>query len=296
MDQDLNSISAFAKVAKLGSFRQAARALNTPVSTISNRVARLEEALNVKLLDRSTRTVRLTEVGQNYLTSVQPALDTLTNAANHAQEYEQEPTGSLKVSIPIEFGVRYIAHTIAVFRQHCPEVEIDCQLTNRRVQVLEEGFDIVVRAGRLDDSSLICRGVGEPQILMTCASPKYLLQHGVPQTPDDLINHQCLLMSGSREPNRWRYMVADEIKVTKVTSTLLVDNYSVLIELGQKHMGILKAPRFLVEPIIAMGELQHVLADYTLPPIQFHALFPRSGRASAKVRRFLEALDESIVC
>jgi len=295
MEQDLNCINAFAKVAELGSFRQAAKALNTPVSTVSNRVARLEETLKVTLLDRSTRTVRLTEVGQSYLTSVTPALDALSNAANLALDNEQNPTGILKISSPIEFGVHYLPKVISEYKNSCPSVEIDCQLSNRRVQVLEEGFDVVVRAGFLDDSSLICRGVGTPQILMTCASPDYLKLHDEPKKPADLQKHDCLVMGGSQEPNRWNFMVNKKITATKIAPTVMVNNYSVLIELAQKHLGIINAPLFMVEPLIATGKLQQVLTNFTLAPRQFQALYPQSGRSSPKVQLFLEALDKCIV-
>jgi len=254
IDQDLNCINAFAKVAALGSFRQAAKELNTPVSTISSRVARLEQALTVTLLDRSTRTVRLTEVGQNYLDSVSPALDTLANAASHAIEQEQNNTGSLRISVPIEFGVHYLPRTIAEYKKSCPLVELDTQLSNRRVNVLEEGFDVAVRAGFLDDSSLICRGIGTPQTLMTCASPDYLSNFGEPQSPSELIKHECLIMSGSYDPGRWQYIVNGAKTPIKVNSTLMVNNYSVLIELCQHHLGIIKAPfrchRFSFTPSI----------------------------------------------
>lgn len=294
MKHDLNCIRTFAKVAVAGSFRKAAKALNTPLSTVSNRVARLEESLGVTLLDRSTRSVRLTDTGRSYLTSVTPALDALAGAAQHAQDRLHEPTGSLKVSAPTEFGVRYLACTIAEFNASCPRVRIDCQLTNRRVQILEEGFDIVIRAGSLEDSTLICRGVGEAQQLVTCASAEYLSEHGTPRVPSELVNHACLLMSGTREPDRWTYLVDKRSEAISLESTVSVNNFSVLLELALNHMGIVRIPRFLVARLIASRSLVQVLSEYSLSPIQFHALYPQSGRLSPKVRCFLEALNTSM--
>jgi len=154
---------------------------------------------------------------------------------------------------------------------------------------------VAVRAGFLDDSSLICRGIGTPQTLMTCASPDYLSNFGEPQSPSELIKHECLIMSGSYDPGRWQYIVNGAKTPIKVNSTLMVNNYSVLIELCQHHLGIIKAPLFMVSPLIASGKLKQVLSTFSLPPIQFHALYPQSGRNSVKVQLFLDALDNNLI-
>lgn len=294
MQPDLNCISAFAQVASAGSFRKAAKALNIPLSTLSNRVARLEESMGVMLLNRTTRVVCLTDIGQSYLSSVTPALDALANAAKIAQDNPDGPTGSLKLSAPIEFGVRYLGDAIAKFKLLCPMVEIDCQLMNRRVSVIEEGFDMVIRAGKLEDSSLVCKAIGESQGMITCASPQYLLEHAPLVKPSDVASHTCLLMSDTRKPGNWHYQVNGKRKQIRVESSVFVNSYAILLELAIAHMGLINIPGFLAEEAIRANKLQAVLSEFSTPAIKFHALYPESSRLSPKVRLFLQTVETSL--
>ncbi len=268
--------------------------MRIPVSTLSNRVSRLEESLGTSLLDRNTRVVRLTDIGQEYLTNAAPALEALDSAAHIANEQSVEPTGQLRITLPNELGQLYLARIIERYRQLCPEVSVDCELSNRRIRLQQEGLDIAIRAGKLEDSSLICKPIGSAQQLLTCASPKYLATYGIPVAPTDLKSQACLMMTGAQTPSRWDYLIDDRVEAIEIDSAIRVNHYGILRELALVHQGIIRVPSFLVNSDINAGTLTQLLTDYSLPSTRFHVLFRQSGRLSPKIRRFLQAVEECL--
>lgn len=291
---DLNSVTAFVEVARTGGFRSAAEQLGVPASTLSTQIARLEQGLGIKLLDRTTRTVQLTEAGNVYLSAVKPALETLAEAAQTARGQSASPSGRLRVTMPTEFGQHYMPVVYTKFSAAFPDVTLQCDLLNRRVNLLEEGYDVALRAGRLADSTLICRAVGPKQKMVTCASPDYLETQAALVTPEDLHKHKCITMSKTRETASWVFKTSQGKLNIKITPFATVNNFFVLRDIAVSGGGIIRIPRFLISKEIESGQLSEVLKEFTPNGLAFHALYPPSGKLSLKTTGFITALEESM--
>jgi len=288
---DLNAIASFVAVSRHQGFRAAAKALDIPSSTVSTRVSRLEQDLGVKLIDRTTRQVVLTEAGVIYLREVEPALENLGQASMKVNGLSDAPAGELRASVPVELGTVYGAKIISEYQSRCPDVEIRLDLNNRRINLLDEGFDVVVRAGRLDDAMLICKAVGHRQSMVTCASKQYLKAKTGIKDIADLAEHSCYTMSSASEPNRWKYRKSGRQKVVTIKSKGQVNSYIVLKLLAMQAMGIVRLPRFLVDHELASKALIALFPEYSLSGLAFHALYPESGKASRKIQEFVSVVD-----
>ncbi|MBX2838310.1 MAG: LysR family transcriptional regulator [Gammaproteobacteria bacterium] len=291
---DLNSVTAFVEVARTGGFRSAAVELGVPASTLSTQIARLEQGLGIKLLDRTTRTVQLTEAGNVYLSAAKPALEALAEAAQTAKGQSASPSGKLRVTMPTEFGQHYMPIVFTKFSNAFPDVTLQCDLLNRRVNLLEEGYDVALRAGRLADSTLICRAVGPNQQMVTCASPDYLDTHPALATPDDLDKHKCITMSKARGTDSWNFKTSKGKTNIKITPFASVNNFFVLRDIAICSGGIIRIPRFLISKEIESGQLLEVLKDFTPNGLAIHALYPPSGKLSLKTKGFITALEQSM--
>jgi len=200
----ISRIGIFIQVVKHTSFAGAARKLGLTSSAVSKQVQNLEHALQTKLLDRTTRSVSLTEEGAIFFERAGRAMEDLKEAEEQIHELKSCPRGTLKVSIPLGIGIGYLRKDIAEFARKYPEVTLDLSFDDRFVNIAEEGFDVVIRIGALQDSSLIARRLASCPTFM-CASPEYLERHGTPQHPDDLSKHNVLAYTRNQAPHEWRY-------------------------------------------------------------------------------------------
>jgi DNA-binding transcriptional LysR family regulator len=256
------------------------------------KVAELEKQLGVRLLERTTRIVRPTSAGRRYLESVQPALEALRDAGRTVADLEAEPTGLLRITAAPELGQFLFGRVLSTYMERHPAVTIETDLTPRHVDLIEEGFDIALRAGRLPDSSLVARPVGAPQRPALCASPAYLERRGMPRVPADLGRHDCLVTSERQEPTRWEFRDGGERVTIEVQPRAVVNSFTVLRDLAAAGMGLTWLPAFLARPALAEGTLLEVLRPFYPPARGYHAVYPASRRLSARVQTFLAVLAE----
>lgn len=294
MTNDLNAVAVFLKVVELGSFRGAAQALRLPRSTVSLRVAQLEDGLGARLLERTTRALRLTEAGRAYQRQVGPALEAVELAGRAVADLEAEPSGSLRLTAPVELGQVLFGGVLAEYLRRCPGVKLDVELTDRRVDLVEEGFDLALRAGALADSTLVVRKLGAPKRMLLCASPAYLARRGRPRRPADLVRHDCLVMSGARTATSWPFVVRGKPVLVEVTPRVAVNSLRVVRDLTLAGHGIARLPEQLTERARASGALRVVLAAHVGPGLPLHALYPSARHVSPKLRVLIEVLEQQI--
>ena len=289
---DLNAIAVFAKVVELKNFRAAALALGIPRSTVSVRVAQLENRLGVRLLERTTRTLRLTHAGATYHRSITPALEALDTAARAAGDLRSEPQGPLKITSTIEGGQFVLAPLLAEYMRRYPGVQLQVELTDRRVDLLEEGFDLALRMGRLPDSSLIAKKLRAPGHLRVYASPQYLTRHGTPKRPEQLEKRDCFIMTGQSDPSVWRFQASKKPLAVNVRTRASANSFVLLRELAAAGLGIARLPEYIAAPAVEAGKLRAVLDAFQPPAMPWHAVYPSARHLSPTLRAFLALVDE----
>jgi LysR family transcriptional regulator, regulator for bpeEF and oprC len=255
----LPELVAFVQSVYSGSFSAAARILETTPSAVSKRVAKLEDQLGVRLLQRTTRSLSLTTDGTAYYERVAQLLAELNEANDLVMSHDQ-PRGKLTVSAPHDFGHLVLAQWIPDFLQQYPELQVDLRLTDRFVDLVEESIDVAIRMGTLDDSSLIRRHLGEIPYVV-CASATYLKAHGVPTTPEDLLNHNCLRFISNGHPLPWRFLTHETVKEIPVLGCFDSDNGYVLRSAALSGLGIIYVLRFQVESDLRSKRLALLFND-----------------------------------
>src|SRR3712207_812580 len=286
------SMQVFARVATLGSFSAAARALHLSQTMVTKHVAALEDRLGVKLLHRSTRKLVLTEGGRNYLTACERILAEIEEAEASASLERVEPRGTLRLNVPLTFGFRHIAPAIPEFNRLYPAMSFDLGLADRYVDLIEEGWDLAIRIGRLKDSALIARRLAACRTVV-CAAPSYLKEHGTPKTPEDLSRHNCLgyTLPSAIGANRWTFGPDGEITIP-VQGSLRANNGDALLAAALAGQGLIYQPTFIVGDALRAGSLVKVLGSYPTYQPGIHAVLPSGRQAPAKVRAFVEFLAQ----
>jgi DNA-binding transcriptional LysR family regulator len=286
----VTSMQVFVRVASLGSFSAAARSLNLSQTMVTKHVGALEERLGVKLLHRSTRKLVLTEGGRNYLTACERILAEIEEAEASASLDRIEPRGTLRLNVPLTFGFRHIAPALPEFNRLHPAVSFDLGLADRYVDLIEEGWDLAIRIGRLKDSSLVARRLA-PCRTVVCASPSYLKDHGTPEKLDELAQHNCLgyTLPSAIGANRWTFGLDGEI-VVPVQGNLRANNGDALLAAAVAGQGLIYQPTFIVGDSLRDGSLVPVLGGYPTYQPGIHAVLPSGRQAPAKVRAFIAFL------
>lgn len=285
---DLVDLRVFARISDLKSISAAARALKTPKSSVSRSLARLEVALNTTLVDRSARQSRLTEAGMLLLPHALRILDDVNEAETALGSIAKLPQGTLRVNAPFTFAAGLIAPMLPAFLADYPEVRVVLDLDNRWIDVRADEADLVIRAGRLADSTLISRRLAAVE-LWACASPAYLQARGIPSSAADLAGHE--LIAWSDRIANWPFRGADgQIEHVEVRPRNVVPEPTVLQVVLAGGAGIGRLPDFLAVGPIARGELVRVLPQLKSEIVEVHALYPSHRSLSAKVRVFIDAL------
>jgi DNA-binding transcriptional LysR family regulator len=290
---DTEATLAFVSVVDMGGFREAARSLGVPRSTLSERVQRLETQLGAQLLARTARSVTLTSLGERYYQDVVPALRGLWQAENAIAEGVSSG-GRLRITAPLDFGQSTLPLALSTFAQRHPDVELVVDLTDRIVNVVEEGFDIAIRVGTLPDSSLTARRLGRTCSMGVFASPRYLEQRGEPITPEELRNHRCLSMSGQLDSNTWTFTsstASNKQRRITIEPHIRVNSFAVLTELTKAGLGIARLPH-LYARAVNDAQLRELLPEYAARPSPCHALFQGGRNQPRAVRAFLDVLSE----
>jgi DNA-binding transcriptional LysR family regulator len=288
----ITSMQVFVRVAALGSFSAAARALHLSQTMVTKHVAALEERLGVKLLHRSTRRLVLTEGGRSYLAACERILAEIEEAEASASLDRIEPRGILRLNVPLTFGFRHVVPAITEFSRLYPAISVELGLADRVVDLIEEGWDLAIRIGRLKDSSLVARRIA-PCRTAVCAAPSYLKEHGTPKTLDDLSGHNCLgyTLPSAAGANRWVFGTEGDI-VVPVQGNLRANNGDALLAAALAGHGLIYQPTFLVGDSLRSGELVRILDEYPTYDLAVHAVLPSGRQAPAKVRAFVEFLAE----
>ena len=287
------AMQAFAKVVELGSFARAAERLDISASACSRHVADLEARLDARLLNRTTRSISLTEAGRAFNERCLQLLADLEEAEATARAGSGRARGTLRVTCSVNFGLRYLASLVAPFQAKHPDVRLDVALSDRMVDIVEEGFDLAIRIGESGSTSVIARKLGETRMI-TCAAPDYLKRCGTPVTPGQLAAHNCLLYEYLSNRNEWRFVdpSGGELRV-RVGGSLQTNNGDMLAIAAAEGLGICCEPDFIVAADLRAGRLVRVLADFEPPASVIHAVYPSRRHLSGKVRAFVDFLTEA---
>ncbi|MCA9707125.1 MAG: LysR family transcriptional regulator [Myxococcales bacterium] len=283
---DLQDLTAFLAVVDTGSFTAAASRLGLAKSNVSRRVARHEQQLGARLLERTTRRQRLTEVGASYHALVTGAVDRLAEAARSVSELQGQPRGHLRVTAPTDWN-EGMARMAAEFCRRYPEIELEVELTQRRVDLVAEGFDVALRGGKLEDSSLIARSVGIGAWRLY-ASPDYLARHGEPASPQALAEHAVVLFRARKGQARWTLDGPDGVHEVSVRGTLSAQDFGFIRTAVIHGAGIGMLPDSLAQGEVEAGRLRVVLSDHCLGRSSFHLVYPSGRFLSPKVRVFVD--------
>ncbi|MDQ7089169.1 MAG: LysR family transcriptional regulator [Methylococcales bacterium] len=286
----LTSMNVFVRVAKLGSFVNAARDLGLSRSMVTKHVMQLESKLGTRLFNRTTRSLSLTEVGSAYLERCQQVLQDVEEMEAAVTHLQTEPKGTLKISAPPVIGAVHIALALAEFLKIHPELSVDMVLKATASDLIDDVLDIAIHLGKLNDSSLIARKLASSP-LVVCASPRYLQQHGTPETPDDLNKHSCLVNWALPPRDLWYFSEGKSIKKIKVSGRMQANIADPMRIAAIGGLGLIMLPRYIVGNDIKKGKLKTVLERYSPPALEIYALYPHRKYLSAKVRLFLEFLE-----
>jgi DNA-binding transcriptional LysR family regulator len=284
---DLASLQAFVKVVQTGSFTRAAEALHTQKARLSRVVSQLERELSVRLLERSTRSLSLTEAGREFFERAHAILASVDDARQAMQRIRGEPQGTLRLSCGVEFGLVAVSGWIADYLAAFPQVQVEADYSNRVVDIVHEGYDLAVRVGPLSDSSLAARRLGLLDYGLY-ASADYLRRHGQPAGPQELGAHPLVVYAGTAPQGQWQLTHGDEVQRLKLQPRLRVNTSLAAREALQRGLGIGLLPRRVAEPAGQPALLQRVLPDWAAPEVPVHAVFASARYLTPKVRAFID--------
>jgi DNA-binding transcriptional LysR family regulator len=288
--ENLTDIAVFVRVVECASFTKAADQLELSRAVISKYITRLEERLGARLLNRTTRRLSLTEAGAELFEASRGALERIDEAEQAVTRLQREPKGRLKVNAPMSFGILHLAPALPDFLKRHPGIHVDFMMDDRMVDLVQEGFDVGVRIAALKDSSLVAKKLATCRQVL-CAAPVYLEEFGEPETPDDLVAHNCILYHYASSANVWRFKAPNgrDIKVA-VTGNLRANNGIAEREVAVQGLGVHYTPTFYVGDLIREGKLKPILTDYALPELGIYAVYPQRAHVAPKVRAFVDFL------
>jgi LysR family transcriptional regulator, regulator for bpeEF and oprC len=284
---NLTSLQAFVKVVQLGSFTRAADALDTQKARLSRVVSQLEQELSVRLLERSTRSLSLTEAGREFFERAHSILASVDEARQAMQRIRGEPQGTLRLTCGVEFGLVAVGGWISDYLAAYPQVQVDADYSNRVVDIVHEGYDLAVRVGPLSDSSLAARRLGMLDYgLYACA--EYLRRHGAPAGPEELDAHPQIVYAGAAQQGQWRLVCRDATHTVKLQPRLRVNTSMAARTAMQRGLGIGLLPRRVAEAAGQTTLLQRVLPEWAAPEVPVHAVFASARYLTPKVRAFID--------
>lgn len=282
----LQTLKLFVAVAEAESFAGGARVMGMSAPSATRGVSALEASLGVRLFTRTTRQVRLTEVGAAYLHDVREVLAGLQAADEAATGAATTPRGQLRITCPQEFGRLYLAPVVAEFLERHPAVRAEMLMVDRVVNLVEEGFDIALRIGTLPSSGLTARRIGQVRRVV-CGAPGYFSARGRPQTPADLAAHRTIAVAPLNADGRWRFG-RDEAHAVKVAAPLSVNSIAAVIDLARRGWGLCQVLSYQIGPDLAAGTLETVLEHEEPAPLPVHLVHADGRQATAKIRAFLD--------
>ena len=287
----LTAMELFVRIVETGSFSAVAREMDMTQPTVSKQLSALEHKLKVRLLNRSTRQLSLTEAGGEYYEACKRILDEVREAESNMGRLQGQLAGQLRINTSIGLGQMYVVPLTLKFQKAHPEVEIDLSLVDRFVDVVEEGIDVAIRIGRLSDSNLVARRLGKTR-RVAVATPAYLKKRGTPRKPEDLINHECILYAYLSTGNEWMFQAPDgrEIRV-KVTGKFRANNGEAIRQAVLQDFGVAVTPEWMAQKDLESGQMKLILTDYAPTLLDIHAVYPSGRHLSAKTRAYVDFLQ-----
>lgn len=289
----LNAMAIFVRVVERGSFSAVAREMQTSQPTISKVLRALEIELGGKLIARSTRRLSLTDEGQRYYSECRQILAAVDAAEHSFQSGRETIAGHLRIGSSVSFGRLQIAPRLPAFLARYPDIQIDLQLNDQNQDLVSEGLDVTFRIGQLNDSSLIARHIGTTH-RVTVATPAYLKQHGQPQTPQQLSEHNCLLFNLLNSQNLWIYERDGQRHEVRIKGNAQSNNSEAIREMVLGGLGIALSPVWLFIEDLKAGRVTAILQNYTAQSLPIHALSPANRRQSARVKAFVDYMSQAL--
>ena len=287
----IDAMQAFVAVADLQGFAPAARKLGLSPSGVTRLIAALEQRLGARLLQRTTRSVTLTDIGTRYLERARRILADVEEAEGSAQDERTRPSGRLVVSAPVGFGRLHVSPVMSAYLKRYPEVSAELRLADRMVNLVEDGIDLAVRIGHLADSSLVARHVGEMRRIVV-ASSGYLKQRGAPNAPEAVASHETIQFGAMTASPDWRFVEdGREIRVA-CTPRFTTNSADAAIQYAEQGGGLTRVLAYQAADAIKGGRLRVVLAQFEPPPLPIHIVYPTSRLLSAKVRTFIDLVTD----
>jgi|SRR5438128_2687894 len=290
---DLNDVVVFARVVEAGSFTAAARLLAMPKTTVSRRLAALEREVGVRLLQRTTRSLSMTDAGRLYYEQSSQALRAIEQANLRLAEARAEPSGTIRISAPVGFGAYFLNHAVVDFLGIYPKTKVELRLTDDKLNLVEDGIDLAFRTGVLQDSTLIARKLGSTHRLL-CASSDYLARHGVPEGPSDLARHDCVIAGPSVANAHWMLEGPGGQEMVTVSGRFAANEMQAVVAAAVAGYGIAQLPHAVAEALIDEGRLRRVLDGYATPAGGLYVLYPSSRHLSPLVKAFIDLASERI--
>jgi len=287
----LNNIRMFLAITRRGTFTAAAAELGISKAMASKQIEQLERSLGVRLLNRSTRRVGLTEAGTVYRDRMREILDDLQETEDEIAQLGSEPRGTLRLMSPVSFGAFHLTRALSDFHQRFPQLSVDMTLADRAPDMIEEGFDLAIRIGDIEDSSMVARRVAEVRVVL-CASPEYLQRAGTPADPTELVRHNCLTYAGRQPFGEWTFTMDGSARTVPVTGSLRANLGDPIRVAALQGMGLAQLPTYMVGLDIKEGRLRALLEEYEPPKRPIHAVYSHRRYLSAKVRTFVSFLAE----
>jgi len=283
----------FVRVAELGSFSAVAQQMGVARSVVTRQIAALEAHLGVKLMARSTRRLALTSSGTAYLEKCRVILNLVDAAETGVAEERLTPRGQIRISLPLSYGLKRLAPLLLDFSQRYPEVALDMDYSDRRVNLIEEGIDLSIRITSRLEAGDVARRIGSSR-MQVVASPDYLARHGCPASPAELAHHVCLGYTNAGSRQLWPFMVDGQLKNFNIHSRLNANNGDVLTEAAAQGLGITCQPDFIAESLLQAGRVEAILADFPMPELGIYAMLPGNRHVPHRVRVLMDYLAERL--
>jgi DNA-binding transcriptional LysR family regulator len=283
----LHAMATFVQIMKSGSLTAAADALETSLPSVVRTLASLERHLGVRLLNRTTRRIHLTDEGVQFLERCRTILSEVQEAEAALTSRQAEPQGRLTITAPVVFGRRYVTPIVNEFVGRYPNLNVDLLLVDRYVNLVEEGLDVAVRVALLNDSSLVAIPVGQARRVI-CASPHYLHRHGIPRVPQDVSAHRCVRYTGLAPRDEWQFRIGRRSVNIPITSVICCNQIDSALDACINGLGLGMFLSYQVVPHRKSGELRYVLEEFEIEPLPIQVIYPHSKLLSTKVRAFVD--------
>ena len=293
---DLNDIVVFTKVVETKSFTGAADALGLPKTTVSRKLAQLEERLGVRLVQRTTRKLALTEIGEAYYERCARIVADVAAAEQLVTDMQATPRGRLRVTAPVDFSARFLGEIVAEFLAQHPDINVELEATNRVVDMIDEGFDLALRFGQMPESTLIARKLCSLYLILV-ASPSYLARRGAPKTVEELDDHDHVLFTPASRNQTWTLVHdngSDHTYDFGRPARLASNNYGPVVDVARQGGGITLISDFMVMDDIRAGKLVHVLPEWHTRPTDVHAVYPARQNIPPRLTLFLDHLAKAL--